>query len=88
MLTNVLRSANDGGANQPDDGTDLNGGLASEDISYEAGDESAEPGAGRHGGSDTALHIGSGTAAELVVERGAIRTLIEVTEILLGANNG
>ena len=95
---NILRGANDNGANTPDDGTNLNGALSPKNIrqldesqmvtesaeksTYETRSQSADKGTSRHGGRDTALNIGLGTRTL----RRSMRTLIKVAFVLLCAN--
>jgi hypothetical protein len=82
---NVLRCARDNGSNTPDGRANLNSVLAAEHISQVSGEEGAEKRPARHGGCDTALHIGvRARALRVIVEAGTMRTLVEVAAVLLG----
>jgi hypothetical protein len=81
---NILSSAGDNGANDPDNAAHLDGGFAAKLIREEARDKSTNERATRHGSGDTALDVGlRAGACVVVVEARPMGALIEVTSILL-----
>ena len=55
----VLGRTDEDGADTPDDGTRLDGSLATKNVREEAGKQGANEGSARHGGSDATLNRSS-----------------------------
>ncbi len=73
----------------PDNRSNHDSLLPSQDIRNEARDQSTKPRSTGHGSSNTALHIWERTGTSLIIgERGTERTLVEVAEVLRGADDG
>ena len=78
---NSFTYRDDDASDDPDDGTDHDGLLATKAVRDESGDERRQPGATGHGSSDAALNVGPWTDAFL-------RALVEVAEVGWGGNDG
>lgn len=67
----VLRRALQDGADDPDDGGDLERAAAAQGVGEKTGDEGSDERAAGHGGGDAALHSRGGVVEELHVGLGA-----------------
>lgn len=86
---NVLRGANDGGTNDPDETTDLNSPLAAKNVREETRSKSADKGTTGHGSSDTTLSARSRTTT--ILRRGSsgiVGSLIKVAFVLICSKTG